>query len=146
MPEQSRRSTPDAQRETADELSRHISIRLPAELYRQLELLAADGNESVSRAARRLLSEGLEPPRQQAIDQVISTLLLVRGQLQGRSAPESAAPSPAVSEPPRSARTVDLFNAKTDLQHLIDDVARGDEIVITYAGTRRARLVPVNRP
>lgn len=136
--------------------SRHISIRLPTELYQRLEALAANGNETVSQAARRLLSEGLEPADQDAIDQTISTLLLVRDQLLQRRAstpaPSHPAPSdPAPSDPvpsdqPRVVRTVDLFSARTNLQHLIDDVARGAEIVITYAGTRRARLVPVGHP
>ncbi len=138
-------STPASKLDVVDEPSRHVSLRLPTELYRRLETLAGDGNESVSRAARRLLSEGLEPPGHQAIDQAISTLLLVRGQLEQCQPPQPESP-PSRVESSRPQRTVDLFNAKTDLQHLIDDVARGEEIVITYAGARRARLVPVDPP
>lgn len=136
-------SAPESKSTVADEPSRHLSLRLPTELYRRLEAFAVDGNESVSRAARRLLSDGLEPPGHQAIDQAISTMLLVRGQLEQRDPAKPESP-PSRAESSKPQRTVDLFNAKTDLQHLLDDVARGDQIVITYAGTRRARLVPVD--
>ena len=131
--------------EPTSDMSRHISMRLPTELYQRLEALAVDCNESVSQAARRLLSEGLEIPDEQAIDRAIATLLLVRNQLSRRGdAPVATTPAAAPASA-KAVRTIDLFNAKTDLQHLVDEVARGDEIVITYAGSRRARLVGMPR-
>jgi len=128
------------------ERSRHVSMRVPIELFVRLETLATERNESVSQAARRLLSSGLGPPGQDAFDAVISTLLAVRDQLaHDRPATATADDGRGVGRP-ASIRTVDILNAKTDLQRLISDVARGDEVVITHAGAPRARLVPVTRP
>jgi len=121
--------------------SRHVSMRVPIELFLRLEALAAERNESVSQAARRLLSTGLEPPGRDAFDAVISTLLAVRDQLTHERAPTAADLGPR--SPERPIRTVDILNAKTDLQRLISDVAHGQEIVISHAGAPRARLVPV---
>jgi hypothetical protein len=126
--------TPDDDRFVAT--SRHVSMRIPLELYERLEGLATDGHESVSQCARRLLADGLEAPDRDAIDDAISALLLVRRQLaeQDRATRYAA---------PIESRVVNILNAKTDLQHLIDDVERGVEIIITHAGAQRARLVAV---
>lgn len=116
--------------------SRHVSMRVPVELYERLEQLAHGGHESVSQCARRLLADGLEAPDRDAIDDAISALLLVRRQLSEHDrVTEDAAPV--------ESRVVNILNAKTDLQHLIDDVQRGVEIIITHAGAQRARLVAV---
>lgn len=40
-------------------------------------------------------------------------------------------------------RTVNIHAAKTQLSRLIDDVAKGEEIVIAKAGRPVARLVPL---
>ncbi len=128
------------------ERSRHVSMRVPIELFVRLEALAAERNESVSQAARRLLSSGLEPPGRDAFDAVISTLLSVRDQL-AHERPATASPHDGRgSGRSASIRTVDILNAKTDLQRLISDVGRGEEVVITHAGAPRARLVPVTKP
>lgn len=116
--------------------SRHVSMRVPVALYERLERLANDSHESVSQCARRLLGDGLEAPDRDAIDDAISALLLVRRQLSEHDrVTEYAAPV--------ESRVVNILNAKTDLQHLIDDVQRGVEIIITHAGAQRARLVAV---
>ncbi len=39
-------------------------------------------------------------------------------------------------------KTVSLYDAETDLSHLVEQAAAGEEIVITKAGRPRARLVP----
>ncbi len=41
------------------------------------------------------------------------------------------------------ARTVNLYEAKTQLSHLIDLAAAGEEIIIAKAGKPKARLVPL---
>ena len=119
--------------------SRHVSMRVPVELYERLEGLADNSNESVSQCARRLLTDGLEAPDRYAIDAAISALLLMRRQLSEHD---------RVTEygAPLESRVVNILNAKTDLQHLIDDVGRGVEIIITHAGAQRARLVPIGAP
>lgn len=63
--------------------SRHVSIRVPDELFVQLERLAALRNESVSQCARRLLVDGLVDQRQPAtvIDDAITALQRARDQL-----------------------------------------------------------------
>lgn len=38
---------------------------------------------------------------------------------------------------------INLYDAKTHLSELVEQAARGEEIVIAKAGTPRARLVPV---
>jgi prevent-host-death family protein len=45
-------------------------------------------------------------------------------------------------------RTVNIHSAKTHLSRLVEDVARGEEIVIAKAGKPVARLVPltISRP
>jgi predicted DNA-binding protein len=56
---------------------RHLSMRLPVELYERLETLAASQGESVSQTARRLLEHGIEArrnPNREALDQAIATL------------------------------------------------------------------------
>ena len=118
-------------------------MRVPIELFGRLEALAAERNESVSQAARRLLSSGLEPPGREAFDAVISTLLVVRDRLAHAPAPAAGGDGSRGSGRVSSVRTVDILNAKTDLQRLIADVARGEEVVITHAGAPRARLVPM---
>ena len=123
-------------------------------LYQQLEALADDHAETVSQTARRLLSEGLEPPGRNAIDEAITALLLIRRQFpddaRHRRRRAAVADLPvagrAATRVPIPSRTVDILNAKTDLQHLIDEVGRGVEIIITHAGAQRARLVPIADP
>jgi hypothetical protein len=115
--------------------SRHVTMRVPGELYARLEALAADNGETVSQSARRLLSDGLGTPDRDAVDQAIATLLRLRRLLAIDARPAG---------PPIASRTVNILNAKTDLQHLIEDVGRGVEIIITHAGAQRARLVPID--
>ncbi len=43
------------------------------------------------------------------------------------------------------AKTVNIYEAKTNLSRLVDEAARGEEIVIAKAGRPRARLVPMGR-
>lgn len=43
-------------------------------------------------------------------------------------------------------RTVNLYEAKTQLSKLVEDAADGEEIVIAKAGQPRARLVPLRQP
>ena len=132
--------------------SRHVSIRVPLALYQQLEALAGDHAETVSQTARRLLSEGLEPPGRNAIDEAITALHLIRRQFPDDDATAGLAVADlpvagrAATRVPIPSRTVDILNAKTDLQHLIDEVGRGVEIIITHAGAQRARLVPIADP
>jgi hypothetical protein len=111
-------------------------MRIPVALYERLERLAHDGHQSVSQCARRLLADGLEAPDRDAIDGAISALLLVRRQLAEHDRLTHYAA-------PVESRVVNILNAKTDLQHLLDDVQRGVEIIITHAGAERARLVAV---
>jgi prevent-host-death family protein len=40
-------------------------------------------------------------------------------------------------------KTVNLYEAKTQLSRLVDEVAAGGEVVIAKAGVPRARLVPL---
>ena len=40
-------------------------------------------------------------------------------------------------------RTVNLYEAKTRLSELVEDAARGEEIIIAKAGQPKARLVPI---
>jgi prevent-host-death family protein len=44
------------------------------------------------------------------------------------------------------AKTVNLYEAKTQLSKLVEKAARGEEIVIAKAGEPKARLVPIARP
>jgi hypothetical protein len=141
---------PELNDERASGGSRHVSIRVPLALYQQLEGLAGDHAETVSQTARRLLSEGLEPPGRNTIDEAITALLLIRRQFPNddptgdAGLPVAGLQATSVALP---SRTVDILNAKTDLQRLIDEVGRGVEIIITHAGAQRARLVPIaDRP
>lgn len=43
-------------------------------------------------------------------------------------------------------KTVNLYEAKTQLSKLVDLAARGEEVVIAKAGEPKARLVPLARP
>ena len=43
-------------------------------------------------------------------------------------------------------KTLGSFEAKTRLSSLLDEVERGQEIVITKRGRPVARLVPIERP
>ena len=43
------------------------------------------------------------------------------------------------------AKTVNLYEAKTRLSRLVEQAAKGEEIVIAKAGRPRARLVPMKR-
>ncbi len=63
--------------------SRHVSIRVPEELFRQLEVVAATRNETVSQTARRMLLDGLSAPSstEEAIDSAIASLLAARDRL-----------------------------------------------------------------
>jgi len=40
-------------------------------------------------------------------------------------------------------RTVNLYQAKTELSALVEEAAKGEEIVIAKNGVPRARLVPM---
>lgn len=40
-------------------------------------------------------------------------------------------------------RTLNLYDAKTQLSSLVEDAAAGEEIIIAKAGKPRARLVPL---
>jgi prevent-host-death family protein len=44
------------------------------------------------------------------------------------------------------AKTVNLYEAKTQLSKLVEKAARGEEVVIAKAGEPKARLVPIARP
>jgi plasmid stability protein len=63
--------------------SRHVSIRVPDELFRQLEIVAARRGETVSQAARRLLLAGLVSPSEprDAIEAAINSLIVARERL-----------------------------------------------------------------
>jgi hypothetical protein len=60
---------------------------VPEDLFRQLEVVAATRNETVSQTARRMLLDGLSTPTstEDAIDTAIASLLAARAQL-GKSA------------------------------------------------------------
>ena len=60
-----------------------MSIRVPEELFRQLEVVAATRNETVSQTARRMLLDGLSAPSstEEAIDAAIASLLAARDRL-----------------------------------------------------------------
>ncbi len=60
--------------------SRHVSIRVPEELFRQLESVAARRGETVSQGARRILLAGLTTPPdpQDAIEAAINALIVAR--------------------------------------------------------------------
>lgn len=126
------------------ERSRHVSIRVPVELFQRLEALAIERNESVSQAARRLISHGLEPGGRNAIDDAIATLMSVRSHYAPASRSSGAVVHESGETRQAAPKRIDLLNAKTDLQRLIAEVSRGDEFVITHAGAPRARLVPVD--
>jgi predicted transcriptional regulator len=68
---------------TAAPKSRHVSIRVPEELFRRLEVVAATGDETVSQTARRMLLDGLSAPSstEEAIDAAIASLLAARERL-----------------------------------------------------------------
>jgi predicted DNA-binding protein len=63
--------------------SRHVSIRIPDDLYTRLEVLARANGETVSLCARRILQAGLASDRgpAAAIDDAIATLKRVRAEL-----------------------------------------------------------------
>lgn len=44
------------------------------------------------------------------------------------------------------ARTVNVHDAKTHLSRLLEDVRRGEEIILAKNGTPCARLVPLELP
>jgi len=46
----------------------------------------------------------------------------------------------------KMARTVNLYEAKTQLSRLVERAARGEEVIIAKAGQPKARLVPLARP
>jgi len=65
----------------SSEEGRHLSLRIPTSLYDQLERLAAQRSETVSQAARRLLTEGIahvNDPDREAIDTAIAALERLR--------------------------------------------------------------------
>ena len=43
-------------------------------------------------------------------------------------------------------KVLNLYEAKTQLSRLVDQAARGEEIIIAKAGLPRARLVGLRRP
>jgi predicted transcriptional regulator len=63
--------------------SRHVSIRVPEELFRQLEVVASARSETVSQTARRMLLDGLSAPSstEEAIDTAIASLIAARDRL-----------------------------------------------------------------
>ncbi len=63
--------------------SRHVSIRVPEELFRRLEVVASTRDETVSQTARRMLLDGLSTPSstEEAIDAAIASLLEARERL-----------------------------------------------------------------
>ena len=69
--------------EPAAPKARHVSIRVPEELFRQLEVVASQRDETVSQAARRMLLDGLATPSstEGAIDAAIASLLAARDRL-----------------------------------------------------------------
>jgi hypothetical protein len=61
--------------------ARHLSLRIPASLFGELEQLAAQRNETISQTARRLLADGLariDDPDREAIDTAIAALEKLR--------------------------------------------------------------------
>ena len=44
------------------------------------------------------------------------------------------------------AKTLNLYEAKTQLSRLVERAAKGEEIIIAKAGEPKARLVPLARP
>ena len=44
------------------------------------------------------------------------------------------------------SKMVNLYDAKTQLSRLVEQAAKGEEIVIAKAGRPLARLVPMGRP
>lgn len=61
-----------------------MSIRVPEELYRELERVAIGRGESVSQCTRRLIAEGLAPAEAATeIDAAIVALQRARDQLAG---------------------------------------------------------------
>ena len=43
-------------------------------------------------------------------------------------------------------KTVNLYEAKTQLSKLVERAAKGEEVIIAKAGEPKARLVPLARP
>lgn len=62
---------------------RHVSLRVPDELYARLEAAAAINSESVSQTARRILADGLtaRTDTETAIDDAIEALTRARAHL-----------------------------------------------------------------
>ena len=46
----------------------------------------------------------------------------------------------------KPAKTLNLYQAKTQLSHLVDEAASGEEIIIAKAGRPKARLVALAPP
>lgn len=46
----------------------------------------------------------------------------------------------------KMAKTVNLYEAKTHLSQLVEQAAKGEEVIIAKAGEPKARLVPLARP
>jgi len=63
--------------------SRHVSIRVPEQMFLGLEVVASQRNETVSQTARRMLLDGLTQPSstEGAIDAAVSSLLAARDRL-----------------------------------------------------------------
>ncbi len=64
--------------------SRHVSIRIPDDLYERIEVLARANGQNVSRCARRILEVGVasEGGPVADIDDAIATLQRVRAELE----------------------------------------------------------------
>jgi hypothetical protein len=72
--------------------TRHVSLRVPIELYERLESQAYARKESVSRYARQLLTDGLNTSGQNDRESVDRTIALLR---QFRShLPDTESPTP----------------------------------------------------
>ena len=74
--------------------SRHVSIRVPVELFALLEAEAAARGETVSESARRLLEDGLvrRPGPAVAIDEAIASLQRLRSALPDIADPVGSSP------------------------------------------------------
>jgi hypothetical protein len=78
--------------------SRHVSIRVPVELFALLEAEAAARGETVSESTRRLLEDGLvrRPGPAVAIDEAIASLQRLRSALPDVADPVGSSPADTV--------------------------------------------------
>ena len=84
-----------AAEDAAEAEARHLSLRVPRDLYARLEQLANQRSETVSQVARTLIAEGLDhrrSPDHAALDSAIAALQSLRRNLP--APPEAAAEVP----------------------------------------------------